>query len=195
MVRTKRTHVIASKRIATNSCRTKQGASTPIDRFRTNLRSLIHGTGLTQKDVAEKIKIEYKRLRKLCGDGLARISPENHEDVRKICRFFGLKRTRFLWSPNLSTADRLSASDPDLDSYIQLLAWVWEQNPKLRELRRALKHIDLAVKAALKVAAPDPKNDNYSDMDIGVRDRNDDDDDDRHHAKAKRTAFRSSIRR
>ncbi|MGO8744645.1 MAG: hypothetical protein ACLQNE_01525 [Thermoguttaceae bacterium] len=177
MVRTKRAHVIANKRIATTSRGAKQGASTPAERFRMNLRSLIHGTGLTQKVVCEKIGIEYKRLRKLCGDGLARISPENHEDVRKICSYFGIKRTRLLWSPTLRTADRLPASDSELDAYVEMLVWVWGVNPKLSQLRTALKWINLASEAAVKIAAPDPKDDDDFDMeDLGVRDRNDDDD-------------------
>ena len=36
---------------------------------------------------------------KLGGRGLARIAVENREDLRKICRFFGIKRTRLLWLP------------------------------------------------------------------------------------------------
>ena len=38
-----------------------------------------------------------------------------------------------------------------------MLVWVWGVNPKLSQLRTALKWINLASEAAVKIAAPDPK--------------------------------------
>jgi hypothetical protein len=150
---------------------TKQGASSPAERFRTNLRTRIRSKGITQKEAAEKIGIKYQRLRKLCGQGLARIPTKDSEDLRKICRFFGIKRTRLLWSSTVNTDRPPKYSEGELDAYIETLAWVWGKFPKLRQLRTAMKWIDRASKAAIEMLAPEPEDEGELDMDIGIRDR------------------------
>lgn len=174
MATTKRPQTSSHKVDATTLVGAKRGASTPAERFRTNLRSLIRRKGLTQKEAAKKIGIRYQRLRKLCNEGLARIPTEDKEDLRKVRRFFNIKRTRLLWSPTLSTDRHPPAkySEEELDVSIEQLVWVWGVNPKLRQLRTVMKWINLALEAAVAKLAPQPKGDGELDMGIGIRDRN-----------------------
>ena len=171
MAKSKHTHVTSTKGHATIRMGAVRGATTPAGRFRQNLRALIRGAGVSQKEASKKIGITYQRLRKLCGRGLARVSSDSREELRKICRFFGIKRTRLLWSPSLCATDRLPTGDFELDEYVEKLTWVWGKNRKLPQLRRALKSIDNAVTATVQILSPDAKDDDDSDTELGVRDR------------------------
>jgi len=134
--------------------------------------------GITQQEASKKIGVGYQRLRKLCSNGLARIPAQDKEDLKKICQFFGIKRTRLLWSSTLNTAAHPPAkySEVELDVCIQKLIWVWRQNPKLRQLRLAMKWIDRAGDVAVDMLIPNTNDDGEDLTVLGVRDPNNYDD-------------------
>lgn len=122
--------------------------------FRDNLRRLLSDRGLTQKEAAAQIGIDYWWLRKICASGINKPQERTNERIEKIRLFFGIERTRLLWSPNLKTEPRnqiAKHSEAELEHAIVELSWAFRFDPKFPAVREALRAIRrAATKAAEK---------------------------------------------
>lgn len=122
--------------------------------FRDNLRCLLSDRGLTQKEAADQIGIDYWWLRKICANGINKPQERTKERIEKIRLFFGIERTRLLWSPNLKTEPRTQPakhSEQELEVALQELSWAFRAEPRLPAVREALRAIRrAATKAAEK---------------------------------------------
>lgn len=122
--------------------------------FRDNLRRLLSDRGLTQKEAADQIGIDYWWLRKICASGINKPQERTRERIEKIRLFFGIERTRLLWSPNLKTEPRTQVakySESELEHAVVELSWAFRFDPKFPAVRVALRAIRrAATKAAEK---------------------------------------------
>jgi len=128
--------------------------------FRENLRSLIRDRGLTQKQAAEEIDVPYEWLRKACAYGISRPQQRTMGKIEKVRVYFGVERSRLLWSPSLKTSNRPvlgKYSDDELHLAIEGLKWAFQVNPRHKTVRRALT----AMRRATTTAAND-QNQSYS---------------------------------
>ncbi len=117
--------------------------------FRDNLRRLLSDRGLTQKEAAFQIGIDYRWLRKVCANGISKPQERTKERIEKIRLFFGIERTRLLWSQNFKTEPRKQVakySEQELEVAIQELSWAFGIDPKLPAVREAIRSIHRAVK-------------------------------------------------
>jgi hypothetical protein len=125
--------------------------TTSADIFRHNLRGLIQDRGLTQRQAAEEIGVDYLWLRKVCAVGISKPQVRTKPRIEKIRAFFGIGRARLLWSKSLRTESRpdpAKYSEHELLVAIELLSSAFRLNPRLRQVRLALKAIERASNQA-----------------------------------------------
>jgi transcriptional regulator with XRE-family HTH domain len=117
------------------------------DQFRHNLRALILQSGLSQRESAQRIGIEYKALRRLIEEGLVRIDSRNEARLQAVCKFYGIEKISHLWSPRLETDRDLRTSETQdllVMHYCRLLKLAYWQAPDNKYILKALDAIDRA---------------------------------------------------
>lgn len=70
-----------------------QTARTENDRaeiFRSNMRSLVEGRWLSQRQAADEIGVGYKWMRRACHRGLMRTDSRTRDDLQRVAEFFGI---------------------------------------------------------------------------------------------------------
>ncbi len=138
-----------------NGC--KMSTSDPAEIFRDNLRALIRDRGLTQRQAAEEIGVDYWWLRKACTNGIGKPKEKTKPKIERIRAYFGIGRTRMLWSRQLKTVSRpqpAKYSEEELTIAIEELSWAFRLNPRLKKVRAALR----AIRRALTEAVYDQEN-------------------------------------
>ena len=71
----------------------EQAVSAETDRaeiFRTNMRSLLEGRWLSQRQAADEIGVDYKWMRRGCHRGLKRTDSRTRDDLQRVSDFFGI---------------------------------------------------------------------------------------------------------
>lgn len=142
---------LAGGRRANNGC--NMSTNDPAEIFRDNLRALIRDRGLTQRQAADEIGVDYLWLRKACANGISKPQERTKERIEKIRRFFGVGRTRLLWSRSLRTENRPEPalySEEELKVAIESLSLAYRLNPRLKKVRAALRAIRRASTEALE---------------------------------------------
>ncbi len=143
---------LTTPRARENGCKMSTGE--PAEIFRDNLRALIRDRGLTQRQAADEIGVDYLWLRKACANGISKPQVRTKPKIEKIRAYFGIGRTRLLWSKSLRTASRPDTalySEEELLVAIEELTWAFRLNPRLEKVRSALR----AIRRAATEAADD----------------------------------------
>lgn len=86
------------------------------DIFSANLRGLLSGRKLSQKELADRIGGEteserrtyYRWLRRTVSQGLTRCEDRNREQLQRICEFFGIHPVERLWSPSMTATQNVT---------------------------------------------------------------------------------------
>ncbi len=69
--------------------------------FACNLDQLLKLVGLSRKEAAEEMDLQYKLIRRLVSAGVSRSDDRNKESLDKIVRYFALTGVSDLWIANL----------------------------------------------------------------------------------------------
>lgn len=118
--------------------------------FRENLREMVSRRGLTQKEAAKEIGIRWNWFRKACSDGIARVTPRNQKVLQQIAKFFGLARTRLLWSPRLFETHNPVLEVVPLEEHFQMLREIcYISKAKGEQLKRRIEKTWLSVNQGL----------------------------------------------
>jgi hypothetical protein len=70
-------------------------------RFATNLDALLGITGLSRKDAATEVGIEYKLMRRLVSAGVSFVEDRNRDTIDRLRTFFALPGNNYLWRAGL----------------------------------------------------------------------------------------------
>jgi len=134
------------------------------ERFAANLDRLIGIVGLSRKDAAREVGIQYKLMRRLVSAGVSRPDERNVENLNRLADYFGLPDVDIFWQGDLLV--RLLTTDDGR-------RFVEKFRPRLlaeREQRMAgaqvVGHEELALLGralGFEVAAPAPLTGPYAD--------------------------------
>lgn len=101
--------------------------------FSTNLRGLLLGRKMSQKELAYRIGGEteserhsyYRWLRRTVSKGLTRCEDRNRKQLQRICDFFGVHPVERLWSPSFAKTQNLA------DEHVAMLRYILQATTPL----------------------------------------------------------------